>query len=748
MNGNTRKKARPPTTMAPPRRCPYATLNLPDRSHNCNNDKGAWPSSWADRVSDDEIRDAYKRLSRHLHPDKFPPGREREDAQEIFTELMNAYEILSDPVLRQAYDHFGHYAVAIVRHNRYGSSSLYRTLSALHHQGKTEQALEELSCLLENVAREKRRNQLHFDADVEVHLHLNRRGCAEWVDVAETSVGFTSSVPMLANGAAASGGSPPNSSDEYPRQPHTIMGEKMNLAIGGRTFLERGLGSTRGILSATYQPSKETYFSSDLSFGRKHFETSVSAIRNMANGTLLSAKVTRHHGDDGHLSFGFSSSRSLSLIHGRPDMNAMFALNFGLDPPTKLQLQYGYFALSTWGFWAKSTTEDDDDDDVAYDEDNVAKDDYNESDTQSNTSSSKAQRKDRVSMKNNHHPPKITAKLTLGQFPVELAIEQSHLLDSPQRSLEASIAYSPFRGTFSLKSMLSRELSPNTTCSVGLSHVGMNGLTWLFRYQRQELTLNIPIFVAHFLSPRYWNSMISLSIVSYLMDETLSEMMKSDENKEKVNAFDVHETIAVKEHIVLKEMTWMNSFNAKSSSIDQMAIMANIGRVKMEYEDAINGLVILKATYGLSQSSHSHSEKTSIDVTLALQFWVCNSRLVLPSCSKKMLLGFYDVSLQHSRYDNEQHDASILHELVDRMNALLAYFGVGHAKYQYDDGKIEMDRHGPNIEEDCPENNAPPKLTIRYRYRGNVFEIELDDDQSVSLPSQNAFMLGSSKLLC
>jgi hypothetical protein len=177
-----------------------------------------------------------------------------------------------------------------------------------------------------------------------------------------------------------------------------------------------------------------------------------------------------------------------------------------------------------------------------------------------------------------------------------------------------------------------------------------------------------------------------------------------------------------------------------------MAILTHIGRAKREYEEAIDGLVILKATYALSQSVHSHPAKTSIDVTLALQFWVRNSRLVLPSCSKRMLLGFYDVSPQYPTwYDNEHHNASTLHELVDRMNALLAYFGIGHAKYNYDEDKTEKDRQEAFTREDIA---GSPRLTIRYRYQGIVFEIELDDDQAESLPSHHALMLGSGKLVC
>lgn len=54
-------------------------------------------------VSDEDIRRAYRALARKLHPDvnKAP------DAQARFTEVQNAYDTLSDPARRAAYDRYG-----------------------------------------------------------------------------------------------------------------------------------------------------------------------------------------------------------------------------------------------------------------------------------------------------------------------------------------------------------------------------------------------------------------------------------------------------------------------------------------------------------------------------------------------------------------------------------------------------------------------------------------------------------------
>jgi DnaJ family protein C protein 11 len=58
-------------------------------------------------ASAEDIKRAYKSLAQVFHPDKHLDDELRDNAQEAFSKLQEAYEVLSDPQKRDVYDVYG-----------------------------------------------------------------------------------------------------------------------------------------------------------------------------------------------------------------------------------------------------------------------------------------------------------------------------------------------------------------------------------------------------------------------------------------------------------------------------------------------------------------------------------------------------------------------------------------------------------------------------------------------------------------
>ena len=542
---------------------PYAVLNLPGRD-----------------VSDASVRDAYRKLSRLLHPDKNPG--DQADAESMFNALQGAYEVLVDPALRQAYDHFGHDAVTLVNHNKHQPESLHRGLTELHDEGNSEEALKVLQIVMEDTQTKKRLKEWDFNADVEVRMHACDDGS---VECKATNLSLSAMVPLPRQGQSST----------------NQLADKIQLAIGGTSTLDKGMGSTRGSLTASYKPVSHIDVSSELEAGYKHLSTSISTSTQLANGTGLSAKATRQielgSGKESNIGLAFTSHRSLSMFSGRI-VHATFAFGSGVD----FKLLYGVLSLTTLGLWGVDDEE---------------------------------------------NPPQITAKMQLGtQYPVECSIVQSNLFGAEHRSGKASVAWSPLSG-YRIKAMLSRNIPMNwirskfhesdfkSTLGFGIEHNGLSGLTWLLRYQRPEgIAISIPIFATSFMTHAYWIKVVWISTLTYLLDEAIEEYSGRDKAESAEAGEERYQQLSKANRA---EQDWSCSPLAISTSERHLPYMVEVAGAKRRREESIDGLVILRAVYGTT------SDSSDVEVTDQLQFFVNDSRLVLSSSPKCSLLGFYSL---------------------------------------------------------------------------------------------------------
>ena len=92
-------------------------------------------------ATEEEIKRSYRKLAVKFHPDKNPDDPH---AEEKFKELGEAYEALSDPQKRAAYDQYGHNAFDPRMRAGRGGGGTGRTTSGGRGSDRTAKALATL----------------------------------------------------------------------------------------------------------------------------------------------------------------------------------------------------------------------------------------------------------------------------------------------------------------------------------------------------------------------------------------------------------------------------------------------------------------------------------------------------------------------------------------------------------------------------------------------------------------------------
>jgi len=644
---------------------PYATLNL------------------STSATTDDIQRSYKQLSRVFHPDKQPPGPTQEHAQQIFIEFKNSHDILTDPALRLAYDTHEHRGVSylkqsMVNHVRANNAA---TIGVDRRQSPWSTAkptiYQKVSSLLEG------ENQ--FDIQVAKNILNEAIQYNQFQNKPQSSYAPTVSGNIdikctmlhsnfLGDGLEHMGLEVEKSNINF--SVSTLLSNatattssihsglsKFRFTFGGSgVILHDGKANSSTQISLGYQPIQGIDLHIDLDIDEEsNSKISLASSRVMSNRTYFTSSLSTIPKSN-HLALSFSSHRSLfeNTIKG--------ASVIGIS--SDLNLHYGLVSFSTMF----------------------------------------------------PNMPKFTAKLNLGldKIPLKLTVSEDF-----SETHSGEISYGWFLGGgVDIKAISTRFITKYCKFSTGLHHSSLRGLSWLFCVERGSMSLKVPVIVNPALRVGYYLNAIYLSLLASLFDRIIGEYIGIDTLEEISSGRGVwvgrvrdDKELLLIQRRQKQEERLLERDKKRADALQQIKLMSISASKKDAFEEEKGGLVILKGTYGLDGMK-------VIDVTVALQFWVTNSLLHLPSTSKSSMLGFYD--LRDDEVGSACHGEGIIGVWKSLKKSWQELFVTNTVDKLQDDQNREL----------------IPTLTVRYRYKDIAYEITVFDDEELSLPSEKAIKLG------
>ncbi|VEU42938.1 unnamed protein product [Pseudo-nitzschia multistriata] len=340
-------------------------------------------------------------------------------------------------------------------------------------------------------------------------------------------------------------------------------------------------------------------------------------------------------------------------------------------------------------------------------------------------------------------------------------------------------------GHFSkLNAMVTHEitsLATHPTLAFGLEHdISLGRWAWIWEIQYNNSTFRIPIPVLQlgsvtnyqaFYSQKFYYGIYCLclqSMVADLLEETGGGDRKASAPTSNNNSTnDANYGISPGVVVSRRKGGVFLMVKTKSEAERQLALMKPVAEKKIYREmqrqfGTGKGLIVLTATYwhrmshnssivnGSEDNNHSEydnkdpslmvHEVVSMDATVQLQFWVLNGKLVAPSgIPKSSWMGFYTLATESKFRKNRRRFGR------NQKSAARRWLSIGCRRFNHflnQLSTIKTTRKKGNEEDDLSRSNDPqeeegPRLTVRYSYNGNVYEISVGETEGFNLPCED-----------
>lgn len=331
----------------------------------------------------------------------------------------------------------------------------------------------------------------------------------------------------------------------------------------------------------------------------------------------------------------------------------------------------------------------------------------------------------------------IMKKISIPMLPSPLlSFSTLHTLSSPsissQSTRKARLEWgiNPNSRKLYWEALLSHIYSKQYHFSIGIRHVTFQGLTWLFHYQYGSLSFSVPIHLCSAISkhtPYPWKICIMGFLTTYL--EYLFVRIW-----DRISGIEDANFLTPEEAQLRKEESLLFLEKAKQDAEKQVLLMKRQAKSKTRIEKEKQGLIIVKGYYGITSSPSNQDIKeedltNGLDVTIQLQFWVHQSKLILPATSKAQMLGFYDVTQEFLELsENEVKKDDLVSEAEGTTTPWYNKLWKG----------IQAKSRDLVKENDVHSSKSKAILFVRYQMGGVVYEQVIQDDEPLTLPCSNS----------